>query len=149
LGNVRDIEPNDNISATSGKVLDPDGTSFQGWLQQANDVDYYRINIVNLTPGGIDSSSTVPYSLAIETGGKPQASPYLDQLESRTCTTGRVSVFAQTDTTNPISSFCLVRGKRRQSTLYLSSGPYYIRIDRPAPVGDAYSYIIQVEEGSF
>jgi len=30
-------------------VLALDGTIFQGWLQQANDVDYYRINIVNLT----------------------------------------------------------------------------------------------------
>ena len=151
LGNVRDIEPNDNISTTSGKVLDPDGTSFQGWLQQANDVDYYRVNIIYAKPDAnyTNTPVTLPYSLVIETGGTPQASPYLDQLESRTCTTGRVSVFSRTDTTNPISSFCLVRGKRRQSTLYLSSGLYYIRIDRPIPVGDAYSYTIQLEESSF
>ena len=150
LGNVRDIEPNDDIATRRGRVLALDGTIFQGWLQQANDVDYYRMNIVNLTTSGeVVDEATVPYYLTIETDGKPQASPYLEMLESRTCTTGRVSIFAQNDLTNPASSFCLIRGKKVQVVLHLDSGAYYIRIDRPIPVGDAYSYTIQLEESSF
>jgi len=76
LGNVRDIEPNDDIATRRGRVLALDGTIFQGWLQQANDVDYYRINIVNLTTSGeVVDEATVPYYLTIETDGNLKPPP--------------------------------------------------------------------------
>lgn len=150
IGNVRDIEPNDEIATRRGRSLGLDGTRYTGWLQQANDVDYYRVNIINLTSAGFEvANATIPYYLTVETSGTPSDSIYLDMIESRTCQTGKVSIFAEGDTVNPISSFCLVRGKKIQTVLYLDSGAYYIRIDRPAPIGDAYSYTIQLKQGSF
>lgn len=146
LGNTRDIEPND--TSVGAILIDTNGAPFTGWFQRVDDTDYYRMNIVNLSPGPeaqpIQGASTA-WTISASIPGEPSQDI---NLETTMCLRD-VTIFAADDVNTPIASFCLLKGRATGYTLYLDTGLYFIRVKAKPFNSEPSSYTISIKPGQF